>query len=65
MTIIQCLGGWCQSRNRCAHYHADPLHGRAPIERLCGDTEEPEPITRIGRLPVDKSSCAQPEEKTC
>jgi hypothetical protein len=64
MSLVQCLGGWCNSRNRCAHYHAESRPGREPIERLCGAVEEPERITHIGRLPVDKSAISQPVDKS-
>ena len=40
--ILQCLGGWCSSRESCAHYWAEPVPGRMPVERLCGIEEEPE-----------------------
>lgn len=43
MKIVQCMGGWCGSRESCAHYHAPPLPGTRPAERLCerGQPEEP------------------------
>ena len=44
--MIQCMGGWCRSRNECAHYVAPPIKGMAPRERLCGEQEQPEPIDR-------------------
>jgi hypothetical protein len=44
MTIIQCLGGWCRSRDKCQHYHAEQIVNINPVERLCGTEEEPEPI---------------------
>ena len=40
--IIQCCGGWCRSRDNCAHYLAPAIEGRNPVERLCGPVEEPE-----------------------
>lgn len=42
-SILPCMGGWCRSRDRCLHY----VFGSAdltPSERLCGATEEPEPV---------------------
>ncbi len=41
--MIGCMGGWCGQREKCAHYHAG---GQNPAERLCGETEEPEPMVR-------------------
>jgi len=41
---VQCLGGFCSSHERCAHYYAMPMPGREPLERICGDKEEPEPL---------------------
>lgn len=38
--MIPCLGGFCLSRTRCAHYYAESTH--EPCERLCGAVEEPE-----------------------
>ena len=31
--VLACLGGWCQIRDRCQHYHAE-FRGQ-PSERLC------------------------------
>lgn len=43
--IVQCMGGLCSSRTRCAHFHASPIAGIEPSERLCAKgCEEPEPI---------------------
>ncbi len=52
MSVVQCMGGWCQQRDRCAHYVADPRMGRAPIERMCDKgADAPEPIrTRFQQL---------------
>ena len=47
---IQCMGGWCLSRAKCANYWAPPLAGRTPVERLCGRKEEPEPIKQQKQL---------------
>ena len=48
MTIVQCMGGFCQKRQQCAHYFAPGLQGREPIERLCAPGhDEPEPIRVI------------------
>ena len=41
MSILQCMGGLCSSRENCAHYHAPKITGHQPSERLCGPTEEP------------------------
>ena len=40
--MIPCLGGWCLSRERCAHYYAQS--DLTPSERLCGEVEEIEPL---------------------
>ncbi len=40
--MIACMGGFCQSRTKCAHYYAQS--NSEPCERLCGTIEEPEPI---------------------
>lgn len=37
--MISCMGGWCKSRDRCAHYHETST---IVAERLCGEREEPE-----------------------
>ena len=43
--IHQCMGGgFCSSREHCAHYYAPPMPDRAPSERICGDKEEPTPL---------------------
>lgn len=34
--MIACMGGWCNTRDRCANYYAKGN----PVERLCGPTEE-------------------------
>lgn len=39
--IVACMGGFCQSREMCAHYQ---LSADFPVERLCGEQEEPELI---------------------
>jgi hypothetical protein len=63
--IVQCLGGWCSSRDDCNHYHAPLRVGRMPIERLCGPVEEPErqkagkvdnhsrPVAIVASAPID------------
>lgn len=48
--IVQCMGGWCTKRDKCAHYVAAPINGREPVERLCGDAEEPERLVRVVEL---------------
>lgn len=37
--LIGCLGGWCQSREKCAHHEIFPVDRF--VERLCGKEEEP------------------------
>lgn len=44
--MIACMGGWCRSRERCAHYVSD---SKVISERLCGDNEEPEPVRHLLR----------------
>lgn len=44
--MISCMGGWCRSRERCAHYIFD---SKIISERLCGDHEEPEPVRHLLR----------------
>jgi hypothetical protein len=39
------MGGWCRERDNCAHYHANGLPGRQPVERLCDKRrDQPEPV---------------------
>lgn len=33
-TIIPCMGGWCQHRDKCSH-HTAPTTRQEPAERLC------------------------------
>lgn len=33
MSLRACMGGWCQQRSCCAHFHAPDR--RSPIERMC------------------------------
>jgi hypothetical protein len=40
--MIPCMGGFCASRERCAHYYAESY--LRPSERLCGKEERPRPI---------------------
>jgi hypothetical protein len=47
--ILQCLGGWCRSRDDCLHYTAPQLKHIMPVERLCGPVEEPEK-QKAGRI---------------
>jgi hypothetical protein len=42
--IIQCMGGWCKSRDKCLHYVIASRSARPPVERLCGQTEDPEHV---------------------
>lgn len=37
-----CMGGFCSSRDGCAHYHS--TWRIKPVDRLCGAKEEPESI---------------------
>jgi hypothetical protein len=41
--MIACMGGWCRSRERCAHYYETKTE--LLTERLCGKEEE---ITDLG-----------------
>jgi len=40
-----CMGGFCGSRDRCAHYHSVRKH--PPAERLCGAEETPVALSRV------------------
>lgn len=43
--LVQCAGGFCESRAVCAHYYAPGLPNREPVDRLCPpDHEDPEPM---------------------
>lgn len=45
--IVACMGGFCRSRDRCAHHHSP---SRTVVERLCDrGTEEPEPLSELKR----------------
>ena len=45
MSLVQCMGGHCGQRDRCAHYTAPEVTGIEPSERLCErGHEEPEVI---------------------
>ena len=53
--MIRCLGGWCVSRDRCAHYYSE---SETFSERLCDQVEEIEPIfRRVWNLDSRKVSC--------
>jgi hypothetical protein len=40
--LVQCMGGWCVQREKCAHYLAPRVPGHDPIERLCAPSlDEP------------------------
>jgi hypothetical protein len=44
--IVQCMGGNCRVRERCAHFWAPPLRMRSPVERLCEPGhDDPEPLS--------------------
>lgn len=43
IAIYPCMGGWCRSRDRCAHYVLGDA-ALPPSERLCWSVEEPEPV---------------------
>ena len=45
--VVQCMGGWCQKRDKCQHYLAKPIAMRPPVERLCGKLDEPETIKAV------------------
>lgn len=38
--MIACMGGFCESRAKCLHYHQTSIE--LLTERLCGEVEEPE-----------------------
>lgn len=40
--MISCMGGWCNQRDKCWHYHVE---SHIIVERLCGKLEEPEIIS--------------------
>lgn len=40
--LVPCMGGWCRSREKCAHYYTQSPN--MPAERLCGPQEEPESL---------------------
>lgn len=42
--MIPCMGGFCLSRGRCPNYYAESTH--EPVERLCGEIEEPGDMPR-------------------
>ena len=45
--LLQCMGGWCDRRETCAHFNAPP-NGRPPVERLCAPgKDEPYPFIVI------------------
>lgn len=48
--MIPCMGGFCKSRESCAHYYAES--SLTPSERLCGAVEEVERVRHEIR-PVD------------
>ena len=33
--VRQCMGGWCQQRESCAHYWAPERRWHPPAENLC------------------------------
>jgi hypothetical protein len=43
MGVLPCMGGWCKQRDKCLHY-VKPDKSHTPSERLCGASEDPEPI---------------------
>jgi hypothetical protein len=52
--MIPCMGGFCTSREDCAHYYAES-HLR-PAERLCGNVEHPERVGSAAKGEVLKES---------
>lgn len=44
--MIQCMGGFCTSRETCKNYSAPPSKHQAPVERLCGSAELPNATQR-------------------
>lgn len=59
MKIVQCMGGWCGSRESCAHYVAPRVPGVAPAERLC-ERGQPIELVRINPAPERKDDAAVP-----
>lgn len=48
--MTPCQGGWCSSRNKCAHHFAPVMVGRTPPDRLCPKgIEQPQPIRVVFR----------------
>ncbi|MEY4635645.1 MAG: hypothetical protein RJA55_1443 [Acidobacteriota bacterium] len=64
MTIMQCMGGWCRSRDKCAHYVAAGIPGRAPVERLCEPRlDEPQTMkvaNKVIHMPAQEDVTCQP-----
>lgn len=52
------MGGWCQQRDKCAHYTAPEDRGLVPVERLCRPGDE-RPVMTPPRRQVVKR--AKPE----
>lgn len=48
MKRAQCMGGWCQQRDKCAHYTAPAEAGLEPVERLCRAGDE-RPLVLVPR----------------
>lgn len=40
---MQCMGGFCLARDKCAHYRAPERAGVEPADRLC-QTRRDEPV---------------------
>ena len=52
--LVQCMGGWCKSREGCAHYWSEPIGTHPPSERLCEQgNEEPVRVLERDRLSAD------------
>jgi hypothetical protein len=60
MNLVPCMGGWCRSRNACAHHYAQTLPDRDPVERLCAKgVDEPAPVrwmAQEGRFSPDRGT---------
>ena len=56
MRIVQCMGGWCRQRDKCAHYSAPPTLSRAPAERLCPRDEETPELAKATPQPLEQAA---------
>jgi hypothetical protein len=51
-TLIGCMGGFCSSRDKCAHH--ETVNVDKYVERLCGKIEEPELIKEYDKPNEEK-----------